>query len=92
MDEQTFTDQLARDGFSRPQPGRYEGGRYNPPHTHPFEVRGLVTRGEMTIAPVDGSPVCYGAGQVFTMHRQATHTETVGAEGCDYLWGRREAD
>jgi uncharacterized cupin superfamily protein len=85
-----FERQMAEDGFSTPIPGHYEPGRFNEAHTHPFEVRGLILSGEMTITPIGGVGTCYRPGDVFVMPLAAPHQEHVGPEGCTYLWGRRE--
>ena len=91
MNVSEFERHLGEEGFSVPLAGDYTPHQFNPPHTHPFEVRGLILRGEMTITPVGGDPVRYREGEIFRMPLAAEHTETVGPEGVDYLWGRRDA-
>lgn len=84
-----FEQLLAAEGFSAPVIGCYEPSRFNAPHAHPFEVRGLVLSGEMTITPVGGDAVLYRRGEIFRMPLRGQHTEQVGDEGCAYLYGMR---
>ncbi len=88
MDAQQFQIALERDGFSPATAGEYTPGLINLEHTHPFEVRGLVLSGAMTI-PSGGQIQRCGPGDVFVMHLGETHREEVGAEGCSYLYGSR---
>ena len=90
MNAQEFEQQMAEDGFSKPIPGQYEANRFNDAHTHPFEVRGLILSGEMTITPVGGTGKRYRTGEIFVMPLSARHQEQVGPEGCAYIWGKRE--
>lgn len=92
MNASDFEQHLAAEGFSAPTPGDYEAGRFNPPHEHPFEVRGLILTGEMTITPVGGQAVRYRPGEIFKMPLREPHSEQVGAQGCSYLYGTRGAD
>ena len=91
MNAEEFELQMTRDGFTKPVPGHYEANRINAPHAHPFEVRGLILRGEMTITPVGSEATRYRTGEVFVMPLSAQHQEEVGPEGCAYIWGSRES-
>lgn len=91
MNANEFERYLAESGFGGPTAGQYEPSQFNDAHTHPFEVRGLILRGEMTITPVGGTGRRYQPGEVFTMPLAASHTEAVGPEGVAYLWGQRGA-
>ena len=82
MNAEEFEQQLVRDGFTKPIPGHYEAHRVNAPHAHPFEVRGLIVRGEMTITPDGSAGTRYRAGDVFVMPLSAQHQEQIGPEGC----------
>ncbi|MGQ0698881.1 MAG: cupin domain-containing protein [Panacagrimonas sp.] len=90
MDTQLFQDELIRDGFGSAIAGQYTPGLVNHDHTHPFEVRGLVLSGEMTITGDGGAQHC-GPGDVFVMHLGQVHREEVGASGVRYLYGSRHA-
>lgn len=57
-------------------------------HTHDFDVRGLVTSGEISIT-VDGKTRRYGLGDQFTMAAGRAHSEIVGPEGVTFVVGRR---
>lgn len=92
MNAEEFERQMIQDGFTRPVAGHYEAERFNASHAHPFEVRGLILRGEMTITPEAGVAARYRSGDVFVMPLSARHQERVGPEGCAYLWGKRVSD
>jgi len=57
-------------------------------HVHPFDVAALVLDGEITLT-CGGKPRTYRRGEIFTMAQGAEHFETVGAEGVEYIAGRR---
>ena len=88
MDEQQFKRELIRDGFSPAIAGEYVAGLINPDHTHPFEVRGLVLSGEMTISGGAEVQHCQ-SGDVFVMRLGEVHCEQVGASGVQYLYGSK---
>ena len=89
MDAQQFQIALERDGFTPATAGEYAPGLINLEHTHPFEVRGLVLSGAMTISGGGQVQRC-GPGDVFVMRFGETHREEVGAAGCSYLYGSRQ--
>ena len=91
MDAQRFEAELLRDGFTAAVAGEYSPGLVNIEHSYPFEVRGLVLKGEMVIAD-DGDQIQHcGPGDVFVMRLGSVHREEVGAAGCQYLYGSRQA-
>ena len=49
MDQTAFRSQLARDGFDEIDTRSMAPNLYNPPHSHPFEVRALMLAGELTL-------------------------------------------
>lgn len=83
-----FESSLIGDGFGPAAAGNWEAGRVNPEHVHPFEVRGLVTDGEMTLI-VDGQTQSCSAGMVFVMPKGHPHQEKVGPEGVSYIYAKR---
>ncbi|WP_293391273.1 hypothetical protein [Nevskia sp.] len=89
MDAQQFQIALEHDGFTPATAGEYASGLINLEHTHPFEVRGLVLSGGMTISGGGQIQRC-GLGDVFVMHLGETHREEVGVDGCSYLYGSRQ--
>lgn len=58
-------------------------------HSHPWDVRALVTDGEITLT-VDSIARTYGVGDIFTMAAGSVHHELVGGAGVRYLAGRRD--
>ena len=58
-------------------------------HAHPWDVCALVTAGDITLT-IDGSTQTYAAGDVFVMDAGCVHHEVVGADGVQYLAGRRD--
>ncbi len=85
---ETFAAALRTDGFGDGETKALTPGRMVPEHQHPFDVRALVLAGEITLT-VEGRATAYRAGEVFTMAGGCRHAETVGAEGVEYLVGRR---
>lgn len=90
MEAAQFEAELLRDGFTAAIAGEYSPGLINVEHTHPFEVRGLVLQGAMVISDAEHSQHC-GPGDVFVMRLGSVHREEVGAAGCHYLYGSRQA-
>jgi len=79
---------LRRDGFNDVLARELPAQTCNAEHDHPFDVRALVTAGEITLT-VDGQARVYGEGDVFTMAAGCRHEEAVGASGVRYVLGRR---
>lgn len=88
MDTMEFERKLANDGYSAVL-RELSAGTVNAEHSHPWDVRALVTKGDITLT-VDGAATCYRAGDVFTMAAGCPHHEAVGADGVSYIAGRRE--
>ncbi len=84
-----FAADLARTGHGGPAELRLGPGERRTPHTHPFAVRGLVTRGTLILAR-EGREDRHEVGDTFELAREAEHFEAAGAEGATYLVGRRE--
>lgn len=59
-------------------------------HTHPFDARAVVTRGEMWLT-VDGHTRHLRPGDRFELERDRPHAERYGAEGATYRVARRGA-
>lgn len=90
MDQITFIEQLAREGFQPPVLVEREAlGRLDS-HAHPFEAKALVVQGDLHIRTVTGERH-YGVGEVFHLTAHEPHSERFGAEGVRYLAGRRPA-
>jgi quercetin dioxygenase-like cupin family protein len=87
---QFFESALRRDGFAvsrrvlRP-------GTVVAEHAESFDMRALVVDGEVTLS-FDGCDYAYRTGDVFVMPAGVRHAQTVGADGVDYVVGRRDVD
>jgi quercetin dioxygenase-like cupin family protein len=57
-------------------------------HTHPFEARALILLGELRLVTGDHEQVCQ-VGDQFHLAAHIPHSETCGAEGVQYLAGRK---
>lgn len=57
-------------------------------HTHPFDAKAVVTRGEMWLT-VDGQTRHLRPGDGFELARDIPHAERYGAEGAVYRVARR---
>ncbi len=88
MNPADFESTLHRNGFSEVQTKALPADCFNAEHDHPFEIRALVTAGEITLT-VDGQSRVYREGDVFTMPAGCRHEESVGPAGVSYLVGRR---
>ena len=89
MDIKEFESSLQRDGFTDIKMSGLDQ-RDNDEHVHPFELRALVTAGELTLT-ISGTRRSYREGEVFILPFECRHKETVGPEGVRYLMGKRYA-
>jgi quercetin dioxygenase-like cupin family protein len=89
MKEEQFEFALRRDGFDVVR-NTVPPGTVVAEHAHPFDVRALVLNGEITLT-VEGEDYAYREGDIFVMPAGHRHAEAVGADGVDYLVGRRAA-
>jgi quercetin dioxygenase-like cupin family protein len=92
MNTQAFEAQLKADNFGEivtlEKPIGYAMGE----HTHPFEARALIIKGDITLT-VNGVSTTYGVGDVFRLPAQTPHHENAVPHGVTYLVGRkREAN
>ena len=90
MDQTTFIEQLAREGFQPPVLVEREARGSLDSHAHPFEAKALVIDGGLSIRTAAGERR-YGAGEVFHLAAHEPHSEVFGAQGVRYLAGRRPA-
>ena len=88
MDQQKFAQQLTDEGFDEIFNKSLPAKQHVAAHSHSFEVKALVTEGEVTLG-VGGQLTTYRAGDVFTMARGCEHTELYGDNGVSYVVGRR---
>lgn len=88
MNRENFSQSLAKDQFNEVVEKSLSANEHNAAHSHPFDVRALVTQGDIALT-VEGVKTRYGQGEIFTMVAGCEHVEDVGAAGVTYLVGRR---
>ncbi len=87
MDLTEYRKQLKADGYEvidREMPA----ARFVDTHSHPFDVRAVVTEGEIELR-CRGETKTYRVGDEFTMAAGVDHAETYGPQGVKYVLGRR---
>ena len=84
MDQTTFIEQLAREGFQPPVLVERKALGSLESHVHPFEAKALVIDGELRMRTAAGERR-YGAGEVFHLAAHEPHSEVFGAQGVRYL-------
>ena len=91
MTAQTFADfethALAR-GFDEVLVREWAPGQVAGTHSHPFDVRALVVRGELVLT-CNGQEKTVSAGQPFELARGTPHSEHYGPEGATFWVARR---
>ena len=88
MDITEFERSLAADGYVG-VPKEMAADAVVTDHAHAWDVRALVTAGEITLT-IDTIATTYQSGDTFTMAAGCVHHEQVGANGVEYLAGRRD--
>ena len=88
MNTADFEASLARDGFKAVLRD-WPAGMTNETHSHAWEVRAIITEGDITLT-VDGASRLYKQGDVFTMAAGCMHKEVVGSSGVKFIAGRRD--
>jgi len=87
MDQQAFEAELKRDGYNV-MTNTTPGAKVNPEHTHPFDVRAMVLKGDFSLTR-EGKTETYKPGEIFTMQRGCMHFESYGPQGAVILLGRK---
>lgn len=90
MSQDDFLKSLSQDGFPEPVLVVREQGGFLDNHSHPFEVKALVTQGQIDIV-IDGLKRTYLVGDVFHLLHSQEHTESYGNQGVQYLASRKES-
>jgi quercetin dioxygenase-like cupin family protein len=88
MDVTEFERSLVADGYVG-VPKEMPSDTVVTDHSHPWDVRALVTSGKITLT-IDTVATTYQAGDIFTMAADCIHHEQVGPNGVEYLAGRRD--
>ncbi len=88
MNQDDFLKVLRQDSFPEPVLVVREQGGFLDTHTHPFEVKALVTQGQIDIV-IDGLKQTYLSGDVFHLMHSQEHAESYGNQGVQYLASRK---
>jgi len=88
MDQDSFTQELQREGYATITTVTREPDGFLDSHTHPFEAKALILDGEITLV-CEGQARLYRPGEVFHLAQAAPHSERYGPAGVTYLVGRR---
>lgn len=80
---------LLIEGFPEPVLVERECNGFLDLHSHSFEVRALITHGQMEIT-IDGDSQSYGVGDAFHLTQGQVHSERYGSNGVRYLASRRQ--
>lgn len=83
-----FQAEAIADGFDEVLERTWPAHEEVPFHTHPFELRVIVVRGEMWLT-VDDETRHLQPGDTFALAHSAPHSERYGAEGAVYWVARR---
>ena len=81
---------LLVEGFPEPVLVERERNGFLDLHSHAFEVRALITHGQMEIT-IDGDSQSYGVGDAFHLTQNQVHSERYGSDGVRYLASRRQS-
>ncbi len=93
MNPVTFTEfeaEALAQGFDAVLERRWEPGTVLETHTHPFDAKALVVRGEMWLT-VGNDTRHLKAGDTFALDRDVPHAERYGGDGATYWVARRSA-
>jgi len=88
MDIETFKLQVLAEGFSEPLEVIRDANFFIEVHTHPFEAKALILKGQIEIGLGESSS-CFLPGDIFHLHTQEPHWERYGPEGVVYLSARK---
>ena len=89
MSPSIFKAFLLVEGFPEPVMVERERNGFLDLHSHSFEVRALITHGQMEIT-IDGDSQSYGVGDAFHLTQNQVHSERYGSDGVRYLASRKQ--
>jgi quercetin dioxygenase-like cupin family protein len=89
MSPSIFNAFLLVEGFPEPVMVERERNGFLDLHSHSFEVRALITHGQMEIT-IDGDSQSYGVGDAFHLTQNQVHSERYGSDGVRYLASRKQ--
>ena len=88
MNQTAFLDLLTKGEFPAPICVLQECGGFVESHSHPYEIKALVTRGQIDIV-IDGIKTSYLAGDVFHLPANQIPSESYGGNGVQYRASRK---
>jgi quercetin dioxygenase-like cupin family protein len=87
LDRSTFESEVAADGYAVTVV-EFAPNTVNGYHSHSWDVRALVVRGDITLT-ISSTAIRYVSGDQFTLAAGCEHHEVIGANGVEFLAGRR---
>ena len=80
---------LLVEGFPEPVLVERERNGFLDLHSHSFEVRALITQGQIEIT-IDGDRQSYSVGEASHLTQNQVHSERYSSDGVRYLASRRQ--
>lgn len=91
MERNDFLKALSEEGYSEVVTVEREPNGSLDLHTHPFEAKALILKGEIRLRVGDAERI-FRPGDIFHLRPNEPHWESYGAEGVTYLAGRKSED
>jgi quercetin dioxygenase-like cupin family protein len=88
MDITALATHWQREGYLEVETRQVRPNVSKPPHAHPFDARGLIVAGELTLT-WEGQTHTFRVGETFDMPAGCMHSEQYGPEETTFLLGRR---
>ena len=88
MDTTELATSWQRDGYREIDTMQRMPNVSRPPHAHPFDARGFILAGELTLT-WEGQTYTFRVGETFDMPAGCVHSEQWGPEATTFLVGRR---
>ena len=88
MDATEFETNWKRDGYLEVETIQRMPNVFRAPHAHPFDARGLILAGELTLT-WEGQTQTFRVGETFDMPAGYMHSEQFGPEETTFLVARR---
>jgi len=85
-----FVSAARTEGFDTVLVREWQPGQWVDEHTHPFDVKALVVRGDVVLS-CGGIDCHLQAGERFELPAGVPHTERYGPEGATFWAARRHA-
>lgn len=88
MNEVSFRESLATQGFPEPTIIERDANLVTTDHTHEYSASALILAGEISVVTATGTTTCR-SGDTFTLTSGTTHHEEYGAQGARLLFSKR---